>query len=87
MVFCFVICLENLKNHWIIRQVYLLIISWDVKIGTHRDRKTLLCIVCCLLGKYNIVPMHTIKPYGGGRIRNVEGNRDNRCQRAANVKL
>ena len=86
MIFCFVIGLENSKNHWVTWQVYLPIISWDVKIGKHTDRKTLLCIVCCLMGKYNIVPMHTIKTYGGVRTRNVEGNRDNRCQKAANVK-
>jgi hypothetical protein len=78
--------LENLKNHWVIRQVFVPIISRNVKIGTHRDRETLLCIVFRLLGKYNIVPMHTLKSYGGVRIRIVEGNRDNGCQRAANVK-
>jgi hypothetical protein len=86
-IFCFVIGLQNLKNHRAEWRVYLSLISWDEKtLHTQILKKDYVyCVVC--RANIKLSPWKTGKSMVQSGYRLMKWNRDSGCQRANKVKV
>jgi len=78
---CFLIGMENIKHHGAAWYVYLSVLSWHVKFGTHTDREKnyILCVI--FVGERQNCPYKQLEDLLWSQVCHI----DTRCKKADTI--